>query len=166
MGTPLHMQDPACGTRSFSAPEMLARHEGSAKSDMWSLGCVLWHMIVGQTPWHELTPDCVLTEVVTNGNVPPMETVGTLRCQPRRLAAFPTWWLSWARASAESQHNGQVPTKCRLCWSRRRNARLFRQSEMDNYTWTDHECHACWKPASACQTHTCTTRASQDNLNY
>ena len=75
MGTPMHMQDPACGTRSFSAPEMLARHEGSAKSDMWSLGCVLWHMIVGQTPWHELTPDCVLIEVVTNGSVPPMETV-------------------------------------------------------------------------------------------
>lgn len=41
------------GTESFKAPEMLTRGEYTTKVDLWSAGCVLFTMLLGQQPFLE-----------------------------------------------------------------------------------------------------------------
>lgn len=40
-----------CGTPNFLAPEILKNRKFSEKSDIWSLGCILYQMIMGKLPF-------------------------------------------------------------------------------------------------------------------
>jgi serine/threonine protein kinase len=38
---------------NFASPEILGKQEPDFKSDVWSLGCVLYFMVTGCNPWEE-----------------------------------------------------------------------------------------------------------------
>jgi serine/threonine protein kinase len=39
----------------FASPEIRFKEEPDFKSDVWSLGCVLYFMVTGCNPWNEST---------------------------------------------------------------------------------------------------------------
>jgi serine/threonine protein kinase len=45
-----------CGTEGYMAPEILNREAYSFAVDWWSLGCVLYHMLVGSAPFMGKAP--------------------------------------------------------------------------------------------------------------
>lgn len=40
-----------CGTPNYISPEIVARQPYGTQSDLWSLGCVLYAMLVGKPPF-------------------------------------------------------------------------------------------------------------------
>lgn len=47
----------SCGTPGYMSPEIFKQKRYSDKSDMWALGCCLYAMLVGHTPFHAKTPE-------------------------------------------------------------------------------------------------------------
>ena len=45
------MATSVCGTPLYMAPEVFERRKYDAKADLWSIGCVLYEMLVGSTPF-------------------------------------------------------------------------------------------------------------------
>lgn len=45
-----------CGTPEYSSPEMLNRKGHSLSHDLWSLGIIIYHMIIGHTPFEDSDP--------------------------------------------------------------------------------------------------------------
>lgn len=45
----------ALGTLEYMAPETVLKSELSQRSDIWSVGCTLFHLVTGEAPWHEYT---------------------------------------------------------------------------------------------------------------
>ena len=45
------MNKTACGTESYMCPELLDEQEYNHKADIWSLGCIIFFMLFGQTPF-------------------------------------------------------------------------------------------------------------------
>ena len=45
-----------CFTKSYGAPEVLSRQAYDVSCDIWSLGCILYTMLVGITPF-SITPN-------------------------------------------------------------------------------------------------------------
>lgn len=41
-----------CGTPMYMSPEMIEKKDYSIKSDLWSVGVILYEMVYGQTPYH------------------------------------------------------------------------------------------------------------------
>ena len=41
-----------CGTPLYSAPEVLAGEPYSYKADVWSMGAILYELLVGLTPFN------------------------------------------------------------------------------------------------------------------
>lgn len=41
----------ALGTLEYMAPETILKGELSQRSDIWSVGCTLFHLVTGETPW-------------------------------------------------------------------------------------------------------------------
>lgn len=52
-----------CGTPLYMAPEIIDHFEYDAKVDMWSLGCILFEMLVGKTVFLGSTQAEVLSNV-------------------------------------------------------------------------------------------------------
>jgi serine/threonine-protein kinase ULK2 len=50
------MAHSVCGTPLYMAPEVFDRKEYGAKVDIWSMGCVLYEMLVGSTPFKGSNP--------------------------------------------------------------------------------------------------------------
>ena len=45
-----------CGTPEYSSPEMLGRKGHGKSHDLWSLGILLYHMLIGHTPFEDTDP--------------------------------------------------------------------------------------------------------------
>ena len=45
-----------CGTPEYSSPEMLNRKGHGKAHDLWSLGIILYHMLIGHTPFEDSDP--------------------------------------------------------------------------------------------------------------
>ena len=48
------------GTRSYMAPEQIRRKHADARSDIYGLGCVIYELLSGKTPYSANTPDELL----------------------------------------------------------------------------------------------------------
>lgn len=44
------------GTLEYSAPEIFKRQKYSAEQDMWALGCLIYEMVVGVSPFASKDP--------------------------------------------------------------------------------------------------------------
>jgi serine/threonine protein kinase len=45
------MADTLCGSPLYMAPEILSQNQYNAKADLWSVGAVLFEMVVGRPPF-------------------------------------------------------------------------------------------------------------------
>ena len=52
------------GTPLYVAPEMLEYNHSGRYTDLWALGCIIYQMLVGQTPFHDDTPDHVFQKIL------------------------------------------------------------------------------------------------------
>jgi serine/threonine protein kinase len=62
----LHSTTEAKGTAGYRAPELLGSHVYNNKADIWSLGCILYELTVGQKAFKD---DFVMHEYKTSGDV-------------------------------------------------------------------------------------------------
>jgi serine/threonine protein kinase len=99
------------GTPLYIAPEQVTGYAGSERSDIYSLGIILYEMVTGTLPFQGDTPTAVMTQHITatppspsliNPNIPPMLEMVILRCLAKDPATrFPSA-SSLAAAIAEA----------------------------------------------------------------
>lgn len=59
------------GTPNWMAPEVIQETGGGRFSDIWSLGCTVYEMLVGKPPWHHLNHQfAVLYHIASTQNPP------------------------------------------------------------------------------------------------
>jgi len=44
-----------CGTPNYISPEIVSKQSYDLRSDIWSLGCILYVMLVGKAPFEDTT---------------------------------------------------------------------------------------------------------------
>jgi Tol biopolymer transport system component len=71
------------GTLHYMAPEQLQGRPADARSDIFALGVVLYHMVAGRRPFEGGTQAAVITAIL-NANPPPLDAV-SLRAVPPSL---------------------------------------------------------------------------------
>jgi eukaryotic-like serine/threonine-protein kinase len=59
------------GTFPYMPPERFGGHPGDVRSDLYSLGCVLYELLTGQVPFHATSPASVMSAHLTQTPVPP-----------------------------------------------------------------------------------------------
>ena len=52
------------GTPDYIAPEVLAGHGYSELVDWWSLGVIVYEMLVGYTPFYSDQPSCICEKIL------------------------------------------------------------------------------------------------------
>ena len=60
----LQRQGTFVGTALYVAPEMLEYNNSGRFTDLWALGCILYQMLVGKTPFDAETKDSVFQKVL------------------------------------------------------------------------------------------------------
>ena len=61
----------AIGTPDYMSPEQARGHSVDGRSDLYSVGVVLYHLLTGQTPFNADTPLGIALQQVTDAPVPP-----------------------------------------------------------------------------------------------
>ncbi len=99
------------GTPLYIAPEQATGYAGNERSDIYSLGIILYEMVTGTLPFQGDTPTAVMSQHITatppspsliNPNIPPMLEMVILRCLAKDPATrFPSA-SSLAAAIAEA----------------------------------------------------------------
>lgn len=57
------------GTPAYMAPECLKNEEVTPKSDIYSLGTVLWELLTRKIPWQGKSPEAIYAEVTTGNRL-------------------------------------------------------------------------------------------------
>ena len=102
------------GTPYWMAPEVIELNGASYASDIWSVGCTVLELLVGQPPYFDLPPMTALYHIVQDDHPPIPDTVSTncidwLLCifkkdpdqRPSAAKLFNHRWLKEARAAQE-----------------------------------------------------------------
>ena len=61
---PLTKEGALAGTFQYMAPEQLEGREADARSDIWALGCVLYEMVTGRSPYGGGTPASLISSIL------------------------------------------------------------------------------------------------------
>lgn len=86
------MAQTPCGTPLYMAPEIFEMHEYDAKADLWSVGCIMYEMLVGQPPFRGSNPRELFNNIKTKSLViPPQISISsqTLQLLKRLLERTP-----------------------------------------------------------------------------
>ena len=102
------------GTPYWMAPEVIELNGASYASDIWSVGCTVLELLVGQPPYFDLPPMTALYHIVQDDHPPIPDTVSSncvdwLLCifkkdpdqRPSAAKLFNHRWLKEARAAQE-----------------------------------------------------------------
>ena len=60
------------GTAQYMSPEQARGHEVDARTDIWSLGCVIYEMVAGRAPFEEPTTSEVVASILSEKEPPPL----------------------------------------------------------------------------------------------
>ena len=68
---PTARRDSFVGTAEYVSPELLEDHSVTYKSDLWALGCVIYHMSCGKPPFHQDTEYLTFRQILARNIVWP-----------------------------------------------------------------------------------------------
>lgn len=60
------------GTPYYMSPEVMHKNSYDSKSDIWSLGCLIYELCAGIPPFHDAKSHSELLMLVRNGRIPPL----------------------------------------------------------------------------------------------
>lgn len=116
------------GTPAYLSPEQISGHLQDARSDLFSLGIVLYHMLTGIRPFQGTSVGAVCAQILSSTPPPPSHdnpsvTAALDRVVMRCLAKDPTERYASAESLAASLYpfarNVAVPREARLPWWKR-----------------------------------------------
>lgn len=75
------------GTAQYLSPEQARGRKVDARTDIWSLGCVLYEMLAGRSPFAESTPGDVIVSILEREPPPLVRYVGNVPAELQRIIA-------------------------------------------------------------------------------
>ena len=75
------MSETICGTPLYMAPEIMKFNKYSIKSDLWSVGVILYEMVVGRTPYKARNHMELLQKINTQGVIIPISLEISANCR-------------------------------------------------------------------------------------
>lgn len=101
-----------CGTPNYIAPEVLGKRGHSFEVDTWSLGCVLYTLLVGKPPFETATLKETYARIKKNEyRVPPHISPTAKALIKRMLSSEPSQRPSAKEALESDFFNGYIPQK-------------------------------------------------------
>lgn len=102
------MTNTFCGTAHYVAPETVGECVWSFSSDLWSLGCLVYHMVVGHPPFEGNSSYAVMKQVVDPSHPVPDLPHGLLHPPPPPLSATGSASSGGAGSSGTADDDGSV----------------------------------------------------------